>query len=66
MDKIKITINNSDRIVIIPIEHNTTTDSLDIKELQIEPMPEANEDISNDVVLYITKLIMDMFTNMSK
>lgn len=59
----KITINNKDRAVVIPIEYDPATDSISIQEIQIDPIPNKDEDISKDIVLTITKLIMDMFNN---
>lgn len=59
----KITINNKDRAVVIPIEYDPATDSISIQEIQIDPIPNKDENISKDIVLTITKLIMDMFNN---
>lgn len=58
MQKIKISINGENRIVIIPMEYNEETDVVEIKEVQIEPMPDKNEDLSKDLVMYISQLIL--------
>ena len=60
---IKITINSEDRSVVIPINYDKSTDSMIINELQIDPIPEKSEDISKDVVLGITQMIMNTFNN---
>lgn len=56
--KVKITINSEDRIIMIPMEYNTEKDTLDFNDIQIEPMPEQNEDISKDVVFNMAQLIL--------
>lgn len=61
--QIKITINNTERAVVIPINYDSELDVLDIKELQIDPIPDKNEDISKDVVLGITQMILNTFRN---
>lgn len=61
--EIKITINNTERAVVIPINYDSELDVLDIKELQIDPIPDKNEDISKDVVLGITQMILNAFKN---
>lgn len=58
MQKIKISINGENRIVIIPMEYNEETDVVEIKEVQIEPMPDKDEDLSKDLVMYISQLIL--------
>ena len=55
---LKITINNEDRIVIIPMKYDQESDSLDINEVQIEPVPDKDEDVSKDVVLNLAKFII--------
>lgn len=64
MEKIKITINSENRIVIIPLEYDNSNDSIEIKEIQVEPIPQENEDISKDIVLLLTQNIMSMFKTM--
>lgn len=58
MQKVKISINGENRVVIIPMEYNEETDIIEIKEVQIEPMPDKDEDISKDLVMYISQLIL--------
>lgn len=58
MQKVKISINGENRVVIIPMEYNEETDVIEIKEVQIEPMPDKDEDISKDLVMYISQLIL--------
>lgn len=58
MQKIKISINGENRVVIIPMEYNEETDVVEIKEVQIEPMPDKDEDLSKDLVMYISQLIL--------
>ena len=63
MDKIKITINNENRIAIIPMDYDPEKDEAHINEIQIEPIPDKDEDISKDVVLQLTKLILTVLRN---
>lgn len=58
MQKIKISINGENRVVIIPMEYNEETDVVEIKEVQVEPMPDKDEDLSKDLVMYISQLIL--------
>lgn len=58
MQKIKISINGENRVVIIPMEYNEETDVVEIKEVQIEPMPDKDEDLSKDLVMYVSQLIL--------
>ncbi len=60
---IKITINSEERSVVIPLIYEKSTDSLNINEIQIDPVPNKDEDISKDVVLNLTQLIMSVFNN---
>jgi hypothetical protein len=62
MKKIKITINSDDRIIMIPMEYDSEKDSITIDQLQIEPLPDKNEDISKDIVFSITQMIMNVFS----
>ena len=59
--EIKITINSKDRVVVIPMKYDEKTDALSFAEIQMEPMLNENEDISKDIVLKITQLIMASF-----
>lgn len=56
--KVKITINSEDRIIMIPMEYNTEKDTLELSDIQVEPVPEQNEDISKDVVFNMAQLIL--------
>ena len=58
MQKIKSSINGENRVVIIPMEYNEETDVVEIKEVQIEPMPDKDEDLSKDLVMYVSQLIL--------
>lgn len=58
MQKIKISINGENRVVIIPMEYNEETDVVEIREVQIEPMPDKDEDLSKDLVMYVSQLIL--------
>ena len=60
---IKITINSEERSVVIPLIYEKSTDSLNINEVMIDPIPNKDEDISKDIVLSITQLIMSVFNN---
>lgn len=60
---IKITINSEERSVVIPLIYEKSTDSLNINEIQIDPIPNKDEDISKDIVLNLTQLIMSVFNN---
>lgn len=60
---IKITINSEERSVVIPLIYEKSTDSLNINEIQIDPIPNKEEDISKDIVLNLTQLIMSVFNN---
>ena len=58
MQKIKISINGENRVVIIPMEYNEETDVVEIREVQIEPIPDKDEDLSKDLVMYVSQLIL--------
>lgn len=60
---IKITINSEERSVVIPLIYEKSTDSLNINEIQIDPIPNKDEDISKDIVLNLTQLIISVFNN---
>lgn len=63
MKNVKITINSEDRIVVIPITYDESTDSGELNEIQIEPVPDKNEVISNDIVLNIANAIISLLKN---
>ena len=63
MKSIKITINSEDRVVIIPLTYDETTDSAELNEIQIEPIPEEKEDISKDIVMMLSQMILNVLKN---
>ena len=65
MEKIKITISNGDRVIIIPMTFDKESDSLEINEIQIEPVPEKDEDISGDIIFNLAQAILSIFNNQS-
>ena len=56
--EVKITINSEERIVVIPMQYDKDNDSLGLGEVQIEPMPDKDEDISKDIVMNLTYAII--------
>ena len=44
------------------MEYDSEKDSITIDQLQIEPLPDKNEDISKDIVFSITQMIMNVFS----
>lgn len=62
MKNIKITITDNDKIVILPISYDEEKDSMTINELQVEPVPDENEDISKDLVFVISRMILEKLT----
>lgn len=56
--KIKITINSEDRVVVIPMQYDSEKDELNFAEIQIEPIPNKDEDISKDIVMILTQHIL--------
>ena len=63
MESIKITINGKNRVVVIPLTYDDTTDTAELNEIQIEPMPEEKEDISKDIVMMLSKMILNVLKN---
>lgn len=61
MKKLKIAVSTPDRAIIIPIEYNDEKDEITINEIQVEPMPKENEDISGDLGFFITQKILTLF-----
>lgn len=61
MKKIKIAISTPERAIIIPLEYDTKADEVTISELQVEPIPEKDEDISGDIAFFITQKILTLF-----
>lgn len=66
MEKIKIIINTQHRDVVIPLEYDAETDSAELKEIQIDPMPEKDEIVDNDVAFLLTELILKTFNKENK
>ena len=56
--KIKITINSEDRVVVIPMQYDSEKDELNFAEIQIEPIPSKDENISKDIVMILTQHIL--------
>ena len=63
MESIKITINGENRVVVIPLTYDNTTDTAELNEIQIEPMPEEKEDISKDIVMMLSQVILNVLRN---
>ncbi len=59
MKKIKIAISTPDRAVVIPMEYDDEKDELVIDQMQIDPYPYKDEDISKDVALVLTQVILN-------
>jgi chemotaxis signal transduction protein len=55
---VKITISSENRIVMIPMNYDETNDVLSFDETQIEPIPEKDEDVSKDLVIQLTTIIL--------
>ena len=58
MEKIKIIINTQHRDIVIPLEYDAETDSAELKEVQIDPMPEKDEVIEGDVAFALAEFII--------
>lgn len=61
MKSIKIAISTPDRAVIIPMEYDDEKDEVVINELQVEPVPQKDENISEDLAFFITQKILTIF-----
>lgn len=61
---IKITINSENRAVVIPMAYDKDADALSFKEVQIDPIPAKDEDITKDVVLNLTHFIITGLRNL--
>lgn len=66
MEKVKIIINGQKRSFIIPLEYNEETDSAEIKEFQVDPMPEKDENTDKDIVLFLADLILNAIQTENK
>lgn len=58
MEKVKIIINSQHRSIIIPLEYDAETDSAEMKELQIDPIPEKDENIGSDIAFTLAEFII--------
>lgn len=58
MEKIKVSINGENRVVIIPMEYDAENDNLNINTVQMEPIPDPDDDISKDPVLIMTEIFL--------
>ena len=45
MKHLKIAISTPDRAIVIPLEYNDESDEIVVNELQVEPVPNKDEDI---------------------
>lgn len=61
MKNIKIAISTPERAIIIPMEYDDENDELAIKDMQVEPLPEKDEDISGDLAFFIVQKILKSF-----
>lgn len=59
MKNLKIAISTPDRAIVVPIEYNDENDELVIKELQVEPVPKKDEDISKDLAFFIAQKVLN-------
>lgn len=56
--KVKITINSEDRIIMIPMNYDNENDTLEINKIEVEPLPEKDEDVSDDIVFNIARFVL--------
>ncbi|MBQ8132328.1 MAG: hypothetical protein IJ193_07550 [Bacilli bacterium] len=63
MKQFKIAVSTPDRAIIIPMEYNEEQDTVEIKELQVEPVPDKDEDLSKDPAFVIVQRILNTFYN---
>lgn len=61
MKQLKIAISTPDRAIIIPMEYDNEKDEIIIDELQVEPVPEKDMDISTDLAFFIAQKILNSF-----
>lgn len=66
MEKVKIIINSQHRSVIIPLEYDAENDSAELNELQIDPIPEENEDVSKDIAFILAEFILKNLNSLEK
>ena len=58
MEKVKIIINSQHRSIIIPLEYDAETDSAELKEVQVDPVPEKDEVIDGDIAFALAEFII--------
>jgi len=63
MKQFKIAVSTPDRAIIIPMEYDDQQDVVEIKELQVEPVPDKDEDLSKDPAFFIVQKILKAFYN---
>lgn len=63
MKQFKIAVSTPERAIIIPMEYDDEHDTVEIKELQVEPVPNDEEDISKDPAFFIVQRILEAFYN---
>ena len=59
MKHLKIAISTPDRAIVIPLEYNDESDEIVVNELQVEPVPNKDEDISKDLAFFIAQKILN-------
>ena len=59
MKKLKIAISTPDRAIVIPLDYNDESDEIVVNELQVEPVPNKDEDISKDLAFFIAQKILN-------
>lgn len=59
MKNLKIAISTPDRAIVIPLKYNDENDEVVVDELQVEPIPNKDEDISKDLAFFITHKILN-------
>lgn len=63
MKQLKIAVSTPDRAIIIPMEYNDEKDEITINELQVEPIPDKDVDISTDIAFFIVQKILGALNN---
>ena len=58
MEKVKIIINSQHRSIVIPLEYDAETDSAELKEVQVDPVPEKDEVIDGDIAFTLAEFII--------
>lgn len=59
MKNLKIAISTPDRAIVIPLKYNDENDEVVVDELQVEPIPNKDEDISKDLAFFIAHKILN-------